>query len=189
MRTKLLSSGWYKSMPWKNGGGTTSEIAIEHAADGSMLWRLSIADVKQSGPFSDFSGCDRTIMLLEGRGFVLNFDQAPTKRLDRHYELFDFSGDWRTDCTLIDGPVRDFNLIRSRSAPPARVETLRLPDGATTLEASGTILLYAVTGEIEVPGDSFLSGDTMRIDDAPGRFTLMCDGPAILIAVRIGAAA
>jgi hypothetical protein len=54
------------------------------------------------------------------------------------------------------------------------------------LDAVGTILLHAVSGEIEVQGDSFISDDTMRIDDARGPFTVMCDGPAILIAVRIG---
>jgi hypothetical protein len=37
---------------------------------------LSIAAVAQSGPFSDFSGYDRSIMLVEGKGFTLEFAEA-----------------------------------------------------------------------------------------------------------------
>jgi len=50
-------------MPWKNGGGTTTEIAV--APEGASLndfdWRISMAHVGADGPFSSFPGIDRTL--------------------------------------------------------------------------------------------------------------------------------
>ena len=47
-------------MPWKNGRGTTLEIAAEPKGakldDPSLLWRLSSAPVTEPGPFSAFPG-------------------------------------------------------------------------------------------------------------------------------------
>ena len=40
--------------PWKNGGGVTREVAAfpSHARLNYFVWRVSIADVAQAGPFS-----------------------------------------------------------------------------------------------------------------------------------------
>ena len=50
--------------PWKNGGGTTQEIAGWPAGAGldAFGWRVSIACIAASGPFSVFAGIDRSIM-------------------------------------------------------------------------------------------------------------------------------
>jgi environmental stress-induced protein Ves len=39
--------------PWKNGGGVTREVAAFPAGAGldAFVWRVSIADVAQAGPF------------------------------------------------------------------------------------------------------------------------------------------
>jgi len=49
--------------PWKNGGGVTREVAAfpEGAALDAFVWRVSVADVAQAGPFSRFAGIDRTL--------------------------------------------------------------------------------------------------------------------------------
>ena len=65
-----LTPADYRRMPWRNGGGVTTEIAI--APDGAglvgerFLYRVSIADVMSDGPFSRFEGYDRHIMLPAG---------------------------------------------------------------------------------------------------------------------------
>jgi len=46
---------------------------------------LSIAEVERSGDFSDFSGYERTIMLLEGNGMELMFDDGASQRIDRRH--------------------------------------------------------------------------------------------------------
>jgi environmental stress-induced protein Ves len=184
-----LTAADYNRMPWKNGGGMTTEIAVERDAAGAVLWRVSIADVEQSGPFSDFTGYDRTIMLLEGGGFELRFNEAPTQRIDRPWEPFRFAGEWKTDCTLIDGPVRDFNLMVARSGPPGRIEVRRLKPGTIRLPGAPTVLVHAISAEVLVCEAEINSGDTMRIDGAD-EITLTTTSPHNMVAiVRIGGAA
>jgi environmental stress-induced protein Ves len=184
-----LRSADYKVMPWKNGGGMTTEVAVARDAAGEVLWRVSIADVEQSGPFSDFTGYDRTIMLLEGRGFVLDFDQAPSQRIERRWEPFRFAGDWKANCTLIDGPVRDFNLMVARSGLSGRIETRRLKPGTIRLPGAPTVLVHAISAEVLVGEAEICSGDTMRIDGAD-EITLTTTSPHNIVAViRIGGAA
>ena len=57
---------------WKNGGGTTKEIGkLLPPNESSYLWRASNADMTTSGPFSDFTGYDRILLLLSGSGLKL----------------------------------------------------------------------------------------------------------------------
>jgi hypothetical protein len=115
-------------MPWKNGLGTTTEIAIDPpdaALGGRFRWRLSIATVQSSGPFSAFPGYERTIMLIEGHGMDLAVGNAAPRRLDRSFEPFVFSGDAAAECRLIDGQVRDFNLMVDRSRMQSRMHVWR----------------------------------------------------------------
>ena len=51
---RLLKPADYVRMPWKNGGGQTTEIVV-HPAGATLAefdWRVSIADVDADGPFS-----------------------------------------------------------------------------------------------------------------------------------------
>ena len=109
----------YRAMAWKNGQGMTREIARE-PGDGDFLWRLSIAEVAASGDFSLFPGYDRTITLIEGAGMRLAFEEAPEKAILKRFEPFDFSGDWHCRCSLVAGPVRDFNLMVDRGRAQGR---------------------------------------------------------------------
>ena len=107
---KLLKVNDYKKMLWKNGEGYTFEIA---RSIGEYLdhfdWRISMADVKTSGSFSKFRGMNRFLTVLEGHGISLNIDGA------LHHlstlESIQFNGESAVTCRLLDGPIRDFNLI------------------------------------------------------------------------------
>ncbi len=184
-----LNPRQYKVMPWKNGGGMTTEILAEPKPDGSNLWRLSIAEVAQSGPFSDFNGYDRTIMLIEGAGFTLDFESAPSKRLDRLYEPFAFDGGWKTDCTLIDGAIRDFNLMAVREAGPAELTVARLDRDGIAIAAAKTVVFHAFEGDATVSGRPLSGGDTLRIDDPVLPLSLDAAATAIVAVIRIGGAA
>jgi len=141
-------------MPWKNGGGTTTEIAIDPpAADvgGRFRWRLSIADVERSGPFSAFPGYQRTIMVIAGHGMDLRVGDEPSRRLDRLFEPLVFSGDSAAECRLLDGPIRDFNLMVERSSLRSRLEVLRLDARPRRLDpASGDRIIHCFDGVIEL---------------------------------------
>jgi environmental stress-induced protein Ves len=184
MRLTHLKPADYKRMPWKNGGGMTTEIMAEPGPSGTFDWRLSIAEVAQSGPFSDFSGYDRTIMLIEGVGFALDFDKAPSKRIDRPYEPFPFAGEWKADCTLIDGPIRDFNLMAARERIAARLEILRPAEAAAT-SPSKTLIIHALRGAVAAQGETLAAGDTLRIDSAAAPVEITGDDAAIAVLVRI----
>ncbi len=160
---RLHASG-YRSMAWKNGQGITHEIAREPAAGESFLWRLSIAEVASDSDFSLFPGCDRTITLIEGVGMELDFDEAPAKRIDRRFVPFDFAGDWHCRCRLIDGPIRDFNLMVDRFRVRAETLVLRLSDTPVEADiAEGKLLVYCGEGELRVGDFTAEAGDTLSL--------------------------
>ncbi|MBK9607139.1 MAG: HutD family protein [Betaproteobacteria bacterium] len=83
---RLLHPLAYRAQPWKNGGGTTTEIAVhpEGAGWDDFLWRIGIADIRQSGPFSSFPGIDRSILLLDcpvGSGMTLTIDGTSVRMI------------------------------------------------------------------------------------------------------------
>jgi environmental stress-induced protein Ves len=70
----------------------------------------------EDGDFSPFPGYDRTLVLARGEGMELEFDGASApQRLSGPGQAALFSGDWRTRSRLLDGPVRDFNVMSARS--------------------------------------------------------------------------
>ena len=130
--------------PWKNGGGTTREIVCQPAGAGmdSFDWRVSIASIAQSGPFSVFPGLDRVIMLLSGAGVRLRAADID-HRLDSRGAPFAFSGDVALDCELLGGASTDFNVMTRRSRLQAEVQVL---SAAQQIPASAHGLLLVLHG-------------------------------------------
>ena len=116
--------------PWKNGGGSTCELACWPAGAGlnDFGWRISIASIAAAGPFSVFPGIDRSIMLLDGKGVQLrSADGVIDHRLGTPGQPFAFSGDATIDCTLLgDGNSvsSDFNVMTRRGQWRAEVQVL-----------------------------------------------------------------
>jgi hypothetical protein len=148
---RLLTPADYRTMPWKNGSGRTSEIAAYPSAAGldTFLWRVSLADVERDGPFSSFPGIERTIVLLEGAGMQLHEGVRATE-LTTPFEPHTFSGDAAVECKLIAGPVRDFNAMFRRGR--ARGSVTVVCDGKAELGPAQFRLVYAVTGVQECSG-------------------------------------
>lgn len=138
-------------MPWKNGLGVTREIAIDppgaSMSDAGFRWRLSIATVDQSGPFSSFPGIDRTIMVIDGKGMELTVAGQAPQRLDRCFLPFSFPGDAATECKLIDGPIRDFNLMVNRKNLTARTTVCRWRELTRLTLDAPIAMLHLLVGE------------------------------------------
>ena len=138
-------------MPWKNGLGFTREIAIDPPGaamnDAGFRWRLSIAAVDQSGPFSSFPGIDRTIMVIDGKGMELAVAGQAPQRLDRCFLPFSFPGDAATECKLIDGPIRDFNLMVNRNLLSARTTVCRWSDPVQLALEAPIAMLHLLEGD------------------------------------------
>jgi environmental stress-induced protein Ves len=166
--------------PWKNGGGVTRELACFPAGAGfdDFLWRVSIADVHQSGPFSRFPGIDRVILLLDGGGMVLHGDEgehALTTELAPHA----FRGEAQVDAELVS-PSRDFNLMLRRGRAQGSISVLR---ESAMLKAQLGVrrLLFCVAGQWRVDEECTLNhGDHVRIETGVANHIAMLDEGALL---------
>jgi environmental stress-induced protein Ves len=162
-------------MPWKNGGGTTTEIAV--SPDGASLddfdWRISMAHVGQDGPFSSFPGIDRTLSVLTGAGITLAFGDGERVRLDRSSAPYPFAADRAVEGLLVEGPIDDLNVMSRRGRWRHRVE--RLSGGGSLSASEGLLVPVARKGAWLVNGKALVAGDS-AILDAPGRVELVANG-------------
>jgi len=144
----VLGPADYRSMPWRNGGGRTTEIAAAPAgADlATFAWRVSIADVERDGPFSAFPGVDRTLLLLAGRGMTLAGPRG-VHALDAPFAMTTFAGEDAMDCRLVAGPTRDFNLMVRRAVARGAVTVVRRT--ARTFSGAQAVLCFAASGSVE----------------------------------------
>jgi len=108
-KIELLEKENLKTVPWKNGLGLTSEIAIFPKAadfhDGDFEWRVSCAQVSAPNRFSQFIGYDRALTIVRGDGLILNGENL----LPRAVQYF--SGSDKVDCQMIGSPVLDLGII------------------------------------------------------------------------------
>ncbi len=184
---RRLTPADYRSMPWRNGGGTTTELLIapEHASlegEGSrerFLYRVSIADVASDGPFSRYGGYDRHIILLAGAGMTLDCGAHGRIELTEAFDPRAFSGDWDVVGALVSGPVRDFNLMVDRARATSTLETLRLETAQKfACDRGEACIVHVVKGALQ----GAERGDTL-VADAP--FELLPRGTARVVVARI----
>lgn len=173
---------------WKNGGGVTREIVSWPL--GSTVthfdWRVSIAHIASSSPFSVFRGVDRVIALLEGAGVALrSLDGTVSHRLDKPLMPFAFAGDVPLQVDLLGTDCHDFNVMTRRSTCSAHVQVLRR---ATQLPLQSQGLLLACRGQWDANGHSLAAGEGLWWHDGSGTWALTPQGGnAALIAVLIQA--
>lgn len=160
---RILRAGDHKRMPWKNGGGETTEIAVfpEDAGLSDFDWRVSMARVDGDGPFSSFPGIDRTLAILDGAGIVLDVAGQAPKRLTHESQPHAFSADSPTSAQLVSGTVLDFNVMSRRSKIEHRVERLHGPRSAT---ARFIRLVLCARGSIEISTSG--TSETLGLHDA-----------------------
>ena len=146
---KLISYQDLIPTPWKNGGGVTRELAChpEGADFATFLWRVSIAEVNRSGPFSCFPGIDRSITLLSGAGMQLTFADGKTHPLIAPLVPYQFIGEAALNAQLVDAGCEDFNLMCRRGMVSGEVVVLHRGE---TIDASDFLLLFSARGKWEV---------------------------------------
>jgi uncharacterized protein len=144
----------YKTLiatPWKNGGGVTREaIRVPPGAE-PFGWRVSFAQIDASGPFSDFSGYERHMVLLRGAGVRLAFAGGRQASLLEVGHLANFDGAVETHGKLVQGSCIDLNLIVSKALHTAVTSVLRV-HGKFTWPAvvEQTVLAVAIDGGVVV---------------------------------------
>ena len=126
-------------MPWRNGRGTTLEIAREPAAGEEFAWRLSLADIAEDGDFSAYPGYSRALALVAGESLQLRFRGRGRCFLDPARRGTRFEGDWETHCAIPKGHCTDLSLIVRRSST-ARVAIAVHAPRVLRLEATRQVL-------------------------------------------------
>ena len=174
---RILHPARFATAPWKNGGGITHEIAREEDARG-LLWRLSIAEVAASGPFSRFEGLSRILTVTQGAGLVLETPEGDIEA--RPLEPVAFSGDLAVTGRLRAGPVRDLNVIHDAGRIEAAVALVATP-GA--LAPDGVLrALLVLAGRAQVDGAPCPAGSVAL--GRGGRVTLEAGTSALLVTLR-----
>ncbi len=180
---KVLRAKDYPRMPWKNGGGSTEEITRDAGTglDG-FGWRLSIADIGESGGFSTFAGYERVITVLQGDGMSLTVDGRDTRPL-LPLDPFAFSGESKVACTLLGGSIRDFNLIYAPQRYAARLQWLS--GEQRFFSSAGTVLVFSISDALEVVVGNSASKlgrhDCLQLDGNASLLEISVNGPCCVI--------
>ena len=141
---KILPRASYREMPWKNGAGTTTEIAVHPrgAAAGEFLWRVSMAPVAADGWFSEFPGIERSLAVLQGAGISLAQKGAPPVRLGVATPAHCFAADVPTYASLSDGPILDLNVMTRRGHFTHRLQRRKIISNLQQNFSAETTLLF-----------------------------------------------
>jgi uncharacterized protein len=164
---QIVKKHEYRTVPWKNGGGTTVELYVSPAGSVEFDWRVSIASIAASGPFSTFSGYDRCIVLLQGQGMSLDIEGTGNMPL-RALKPFSFSGDAKVTGVLQDGPVSDFNLIVRRSFATGQIEVLQKREHLDLPVGNAIKYVYLIDGSAKFGQETVQSGESIVLDHQEG---------------------
>lgn len=183
---RLLRAADYRRMRWKNGAGWTSEVLRVPDCD-DWEWRLSLAEIHHDAPFSEFPGMERLLVLLEGDGLRLHFEDGRARELRSPHGMLRFPGERPLRAELLGGPCRDLGLIWKRGRVDVQLWHRPLA-GPMVLFASmrETWLLHLLEGSAEVDVDGMPAvahaGDSLLLEGAAlhERFSLEGHGAALL---------
>lgn len=167
---ELIRADQYTKMLWKNGAGFTLEIARSQG-EADFDWRISMADVTTSGPFSLFPNKQRIISVLDGKGMVLHVDDLPAKRLNQG-DIFAFHGESQVQSELVDSAIRDLNLIYDPAKFHARFQWLNDAADQAFISSADLIFIFNQGGETQVNVDDYsvqlAAHETLKIERNAG---------------------
>jgi environmental stress-induced protein Ves len=187
---RIIALADCRTMPWKNGGGSTTEIAV-HPPGASLDdfdWRISTAHVGSDGPFSIFPDIDRTLAVLTGEGIALAFADGETVRLGPDSPPSAFAGDRAVSGGLLSEPIDDLNVMTRRGRWRHSVRRLCDP-GPIHIEPTGDqmVLVARSAGWTIAAGDQrerLGAGDSVVLERSE-QAVLRNDGPAEIFAIDL----
>ena len=147
-KLQIIRKASFKAVPWKNGGGITHEALRVPESGDPFRWRVSVAHIESSGPFSEFAQHNRKMVLLKGAGIELQFADGVRKSLRRVGELVEFDGAVAAHCELLGGPCVDLNLMVAKSdSAVAKVERF-IESIAVRASRNETTLVFPIDRKI-----------------------------------------
>lgn len=172
--------------PWLGGGGVTRELLRRPSSGDQFDWRISVADVTTSGPFSTLPGIDRMLTFCDGPSMTITV--AGRRRDLVRWEPVAFSGDAATS-GHVTGATRDLNVMTRRGVVSAAVEVVAVDETALTASGERTTVAVVLEGAVAVHQDSIevisdlTQFDAMRLQDG-ARVTLKGPGRALIVTFR-----
>ncbi|KAL0081625.1 hypothetical protein F4703DRAFT_1868243 [Phycomyces blakesleeanus] len=161
----------YRKQAWKNGLGTTTEIAIyppntDFKKD-PFLWRLSVTETRSDSTFCIFPGYDCTMIVLPNKK-----SEAPSLLL-RHQDtealinvkpLFPYTweGQWTTSCRITNGPISSIHFMLNKSFGTAQSKVITIGASATEAEDNKILMVGAFALVYVVKGSCCISLDEHR---------------------------
>lgn len=164
-------------VPWKNGGGTTRNIAKGMLAD-HAVWTISRADVGQDGPFSDFCGMMRVLTVVSGGEMTL---KSPTSSLAaKLWKPVRFDGALKIQSRLTGDPLTDLNLMFDPAQCDGDVVTRRGPFKLDVKRpAHGLLAFHVLSGKPTLNVARLTIGDTAFFTETDAALSLV-EGDALL---------
>jgi environmental stress-induced protein Ves len=157
MTATLIPFAGLAVSPWRNGAGRKADIAA--ATD----WLVGFAWLDADVPFSEYGGHDRTIMLIDGPGFTLDFGQSrPALVARRPFVPSAFDGGWAARCRVPDGRCTVLNAMTARATWSHSVTVSPAPVLAPPA-SGGVALLVVLEGSVAIGGQMAGPRDTFRI--------------------------
>lgn len=164
-----------RAQVWKNGKGKTLELAIfpteaDFRSD-PFLWRLSSAQIVESGLFSKFPGYERFLTLLDGSSITFQIKGCVEKL--KLGEVKFYSGSEEVSVELNSAQsLTDLNLIFNKEMVKASFHVVKLSHkSARSFELEGrTCFLVGVAQPVQVsfyPGKETAKlqiGDAIRLE-------------------------
>lgn len=182
-----------RAMPWKNGGGSTVELAISPVGADleDFAWRISTAQVAVDGAFSSFPGIDRSLAVLAGNGVCLQRADGQREMLLSGGAIAVFGGEEAISAHLLDGPITDLNLMTRRGVWKHELQLLEW-QGKQPLQNDAEILLLwnaapeALHYQLPEGGQQVLAAHSgVLLANEQGRLTLESDQPSLLYVGRM----
>ena len=185
---RVLRASGYATVPWKNRGGTTREIMVRHQLGhhDDFLFRISLATVDRSGPFSRFDGVDRTIAIVDGGDMVLHAPNGSTTLTD-YTAPYSFGGEIDISCELLGGVTTDLNVMTRRSAYRHTMRRVSVTGLRTfDMQADETIIVANGSFEVSARGRDTIGPLDTIAEVAPGdTFEIYADRSAELFVIEL----
>ena len=148
--------------PWKNGAGTTVELAAGPRVNGIALWRFSIATLDDvTTRFSTFAGTNRVFTGIGEAGVLLAFP-AGSSRVNPFRPL-PFSGSADVVCTP-DSATKALNVMVDAVRASASVFVHELSSGPVVTEVQAVTLVLVCSGTASTGSSIATAGCCLLIE-------------------------
>ena len=188
-QSQLITQAEFSRMPWKNGKGETLEL-IKDEDDKGLIFRISQAAVTESGTFSDFSGLERHLVLIAGKGMRLTHqsEQGHVSHHDLFHELdiAVFNGGDMTTSELIGGTIEDLNIMVRQADTQAEVQAIYAPCDALSKPGNQAYFYANKVSNIAIDQgrkDLIMPKDSLLVMSSDERYSLRT-GAGVLIEIN-----